>query len=923
LVVLTLAVITWNRAVGPTFQPAARPATATAEEPAAVFAWFDTLGFPDVKDKPFVRVATGQQTQSGGGGPRNTYVPGFLTEENADSFTYISLSLAPRTLRKTPAHAPEHESVGFEPVDLARYARSRLESLRSSAAREDGERRFWEIGYGRRTETFVLAWACWRNGLEDAAHELFELASGMPPYERSGPDDPPGPPLREFVAEEVAHHEMWRAVLAFEDPTVSRTQLLDRFERIVKTFPDSKHHARAVETTNLLRQMVREDDEFAAKKPIRNFEKLSKDEQAAEWVFRLRDQNGHQTFEPGGCDVFTTDDQAVPSPAHRLVALGYDAVPRLIDALEDQRFTRSVGCHRSFHFKHYTLRVGDCALAVLERIAGRAFWEPTSTFSYMTMDKMSAESKKKVKAWYAELQKKGEKRLLIEATERGDKASYEQAKLLVSRYPDAALPAIVAGVEAAADGWTRGELVAVTAEIKDDGPVAFLLREAKEGRFAYSRFAAARCLDERGLPDGLDAMIAEWRNQRPKSKPLPGYETRAVPGLPPGPETVAGFLATSGKVEAIEALAKDLLSRPADLRMEVISALGTHESLSMVSSGAGAPLRPSLKRPRDNPEAVRAAAVDLLVDALDDTEEVVGVSGSWDGKEFADPRICDVAGHVLSQVRPEVYRFDLSAPLAVRNRDIVGLKNAWRSARGLEPLPLPAAPVVDAVPAQTLRPLLDQLAGTGGGRTPEAEARIEALGPGALPGILERLRDVDKDAPARASLERLSRRVACVVSRVEVAEKSVRPDAALTHKLEAMKGRPFEPDDFREAVRSLAKKLPEGVPAVRFSVTRDGDGTGITLTVDLLDAARTERLARHGWIARDPSLPKDVPSFWNCDVRVRLGRKSLLNSSGVTSHAHLLSEGEDNLRRALREACSGEPREPIDARLQLVASWSP
>ena len=92
--------------------------------------------------------------------------------------------------------------------------------------------------------------------------------------------------------------------------------------------------------------------------------------------------------------------------------MGYDAVPQLIHHLEDERFTRSVGFHRNFYFSHHVLRVSDCALAILEEIAGLRFWQST--------DKEVAKSKERVVAWYAELKKKGEKGFLTEATERGE-----------------------------------------------------------------------------------------------------------------------------------------------------------------------------------------------------------------------------------------------------------------------------------------------------------------------------------------------------------------------------------------------------------------------------------------------------------------------------------------------------------------------
>ena len=136
------------------------------------------------------------------------------------------------------------------------------------------------------------------------------------------------------------------------------------------------------------------------------FEQLSKKEQIAELIFQLRDQNGHQFSQPGSCDIFDPISVKQDTPAHRLVKMGYDAVPQLIEAMEDQRFTRSVGFHRNFYFSHHVLRVGDCALTILERITGRSFWEASSTFSYMSKDQKAAETKKIAQVWYEEFKKK-------------------------------------------------------------------------------------------------------------------------------------------------------------------------------------------------------------------------------------------------------------------------------------------------------------------------------------------------------------------------------------------------------------------------------------------------------------------------------------------------------------------------------------
>ena len=85
-----------------------------------------------------------------------------------------------------------------------------------------------------------------------------------------------------------------------------------------------------------------------AKNAVKPFDKLSKKEQIAELIFQLRDQNGHQFTYPGGChivdDILDVEEKQkiASSPAHRLVMIGSDAIPQLIEVLEDDRLTRSL-----------------------------------------------------------------------------------------------------------------------------------------------------------------------------------------------------------------------------------------------------------------------------------------------------------------------------------------------------------------------------------------------------------------------------------------------------------------------------------------------------------------------------------------------------------------------------------------------------
>jgi len=190
--------------------------------------------------------------------------------------------------------------------------------------------------------------------------------------------------LQEKIADELARTEMWRAVVAFGDPQVPRPQLQERFDRIAKNFPKSEYHARASEISALLKQMIKEDEEHAAlRKKGKPFDQLTRKEQIAELVFQLRDQPGEQISQQGSCDifmtfsgVFKTSSGGNETPAHRLVEMGYDAVPQLVEVIEDKRFSRAVGFHRSFYFSHEVLRVGECAQTILEKIAGMSFNKP-------------------------------------------------------------------------------------------------------------------------------------------------------------------------------------------------------------------------------------------------------------------------------------------------------------------------------------------------------------------------------------------------------------------------------------------------------------------------------------------------------------------------------------------------------------------
>jgi hypothetical protein len=140
--------------------------------------------------------------------------------------------------------------------------------------------------------------------------------------------------------------------------------------------------------------MIKEDHEHAAN--AKPFEAMTKSEEAAELVFRLRDQHGPYYMTTDR----TPEDPA--SPASQLVKMGYAAVPALIEALKSTRYTRSVARSHMGRWP-YVITEDVCAMDVLERIAGRKFYGNPEVNSPTIR---AASRRRQVERWYATVQEK-------------------------------------------------------------------------------------------------------------------------------------------------------------------------------------------------------------------------------------------------------------------------------------------------------------------------------------------------------------------------------------------------------------------------------------------------------------------------------------------------------------------------------------
>lgn len=380
-------------------------------------AWYDTLGFPDTKDLPYVRVATGSFYQVGDNPPENRFVEGFLVDEEPDAFTvficgvsyfkdwpddsepYPALTTV-RLLRKTVG--PAHQHVSYEVLNFKDVLAEVLERVREQALKPyNGLRYGQRYGHGvtHRARIFALARACLQKGLSHTAPALLTLAANIPD-EQTGKVDPRM--LRETLQRQIGDAVLSKAEADFAQPSMSWADLLNAYEHFDTRFPASQKLAYAQESAEVLRGMIAEEATHHPK-PL---EQMSPAEQVAENIYQLRNL-GHSMwimwimYNRYPIQARTRAGPEVITPVHRLVDLGYQAVPQLIATLEDRRFTRSMVPTFKAHAEPKVMRVADVAQKILEHMSRRSFYARKTEDGRL----VDGTTRQQAESWWAEVQR--------------------------------------------------------------------------------------------------------------------------------------------------------------------------------------------------------------------------------------------------------------------------------------------------------------------------------------------------------------------------------------------------------------------------------------------------------------------------------------------------------------------------------------
>ena len=755
------------------------------------FAWIDSLGFPDVAKLPFVKVIIGTDEKY------PVIQHGFLQGETADSFRVFVVEGEPlEFLRQRPQDYEQAKHFArHEPADLTTYAAAELQAEQDWYHRGGGASRLPQDGLDYPTHFTLLARWLSQRGEEDLAKKLHQAAASADFKKRGWIRSGGGVPedLQNFMRLDMAAVCFFRAVNSVGDPRLSREAIAARCAFIADKLPDTPW-------SPLARELQREMENLAAEEKARPWladdqvARLAPAEQAAVWVARLPVQNGHQWMTPGYADPFQTSDHN--SPAHRLLALGRAAVPALIGALDDHRFTRTVGIGAHVLKLDAVMRVNAVALRVLNAIARRDFPQPKNFYNPTPDD--IATARPAIEAWWAEAQKKTDEEMLVEGLRAGEQRCLQDAQAYVVREGAKAVPALAAGLAQARYDSTRETLLRYLDAIPGDAPVETLLQHMRGASVRKQRVQAAASLLRRNHPEAREAMLAEWRKLSQERG-----RTMFSDGFCP----LLALLIHEGEIKSLHLITDQWQSWTPDQRADFcqwaavdkvkgvkdiyrkVSDGWQHDwqSLSMVPnldakpnfgglSGIGwvsfSPAASAKDRPSP-PAELGALFQRILARGMEDEDRVVGPNWAAKTEPWDDFRICDWAAFYFARSWPSFGRFDHRASRITRDRQRITVLNAWRKSQNLQPLPVPEAPA---------------------------------------------------SAPREAAL-------ATVILRVTLTWPDDVPQPAAMAEIEALKGKPLSPDTLTQALHGIVEQSMAQCESIEVNIERDEFQPGLSLNL--------------------------------------------------------------------------------------------
>ncbi|MCD4657737.1 MAG: HEAT repeat domain-containing protein [Planctomycetes bacterium] len=730
------------------------------------------------------------------------------------------------------------------------------------------------------SKTCVIAYWALKLDLIDASYQLLLLAEKERQKEFQYRDMTVIDVVTLSLAIDIRHEAINEA-----NKGVSRPELLKKWD-ILSKLPKHRYSAEASKIVEMLKKMIEEDKKW--KEPTKEeFKKMTPAEQAEYWIYKLRDHNAMQYTNPGSCSVFEffgKYDGYPVNPAEELKLLDIEAIPLLIEHMDDPRPTRCVGFHRSFApSTYYHLYIGDACEQIFEAISGISIYRRRSTSGTMMRDGKTSEAKKKAQEWWDELQKKGIKQFLIDGILKGDRSSSNYALRFLKRYPDEDIIEVLArGIENANDNENRIMLVEILARIDDERTIEFLLKEAKTADSIGCRATAAEKLHKLGRKEGLEIAFIEINNYK---------KTKDEWGI----SILTDFLCSSRNSEAIRILKNNFHKLDKFIKEDVIDNI--EDKLIYLYSYK------IQKKETDSPsQELRKEFEALLIHALDFEDQFYYGYYSYN-KSYSHPRICDLAADVLHCRFRKKYKFDITASLYSRDVQIVKLKNIWRKENNLPLLPEIKKNKIPKLSEEVVKGLIDKLHNAKeDSEINSVITEIEKNGLSALQPMQEYYDTLNEKHPAKVKLLSMLKRVSLVVNEVRYSKFSVNPDEELKKLMDSLVGKPLDVNVIVHIINEYAKNKSDESCGIIIDASRDADNKGFIVMFDIRKAEI--ELAASWIISRKLTIDGE---------RLNTGSGSYFRPSDVKS-----VDTYKILIRAFAKAANALPRSIINLRITAI-----
>ncbi len=497
----------------------------------AIFERLDKLGVPSVKEARYVSLEL--QISDGFGRDNEMNEKGWLLSEDERTVTVWLDELWPVTYNK---HEPTTIPSSWKPIVVKSFDmedadfEETLEELSEAASDDKGMPELFP-----KTATCVLAaYAAWQRGLSSYCMPVIE---GDWVYRNEGVQAYPGEVWEEFGWRYFLHGVN---LLKYADKREAIPYLKRSLELApTADFGEDRHE--------LITQLEKRVGEPTSGQKLPDVPPYGSDAMARVYVAELVNLRCLQSGQPGSIDPYWKEysyEEDPSLPTTKLLKLGMDAIPALIDALEDDTPTRTVEHWRDFHRSRKVWRVSDFAVRVLSDISQKSF---------VYHRKLKPEEKQaviaKIRAWYAESSGMSEDDRMLELfNSQNEEEWFRAGEYFLQKGDKRAVSPLLSNIPKASPRRksTLCQLVAYFGDPSAKDVIHEVMRSAEEPSVRMgAAIALFRLQDYSGIPLAIEYVAAE---ERPREPGL-GFDDR----LP------VWLLMSSKKPEAMETLKRALM----------------------------------------------------------------------------------------------------------------------------------------------------------------------------------------------------------------------------------------------------------------------------------------------------------------------------------------------------------------------------